>query len=149
MDGSLGEGFGPPFVRNSEIIARQSLAASRRCGLKRAYEPPAASDGLRILVERLWPRGLARERARIDHWCKEILPSPALRRWFGHEPPRWPEFQERYRAELAANAAGIARVRALCAGRRVTFVYAARDPAMNSALVLRDYLGAPLSKGPR
>lgn len=109
-------------------------------GLKRAYDPPAKDDGLRILVERLWPRGLTRERARIDHWCKEVAPSPELRKWFGHEPSRWPEFQQRYRTELRANAAEVARLKEICAGRRVTFVFAARDEKMNSALLLRDYL---------
>jgi len=110
--------------------------------LKRAYDPPTKDDGLRILVERLWPRGLTRERAKIDHWCKEVAPSPALRRWFAHEPARWPEFQKRYRAELKANASEVARLEELCAGRRVTFVFAARDEAMNSAVLLRVYLGA-------
>ena len=108
--------------------------------LKRAYDPPAKDDGLRVLVERLWPRGLTRERARIDHWCKEVAPSPELRKWYGHDPARWPEFQQRYRAELTANEAEVARLKALCAGRRVTFIFAARDEAMNSALLLRDHL---------
>jgi len=110
--------------------------------LKRAYEPPATADGLRILVERLWPRGLARARAKIDHWCKEVAPSPDLRRWFGHDPARWPEFRGRYRAELDANAEEVARLRKLCAGRRITFIFAARDEAMNSAVVLREYVQA-------
>jgi uncharacterized protein YeaO (DUF488 family) len=110
--------------------------------LKRACDPPGNEDGLRILVERLWPRGLTRDRAKIDHWCKEVAPSPERRRWYAHEPARWPEFQKRYRAELKANAVEVARVAALCAGRRVTFVFAARDEAMNSAVLLREYLRA-------
>ncbi len=110
--------------------------------LKRAYDPPAAADGLRILVERLWPRGVARARAKIDHWCKEVAPSPELRRWFGHDPARWPEFRRRYRAELQSNAEEVTRLEKLCAGRRVTFIFAARDEAMNSAVVLREYLCA-------
>lgn len=108
--------------------------------LKRAYDPPAKDDGLRVLVERLWPRGLTRERARIDHWCKEVAPSPELRKWYGHDPARWPEFQNRYRAELKAYAAEVARLVEFCAGRRVTFIFAARDEAMNSALLLREHL---------
>ena len=108
--------------------------------LKRVYDPPAAADGLRILVERLWPRGLTRERAKIDHWCRDVAPSPELRRWFGHDPARWPEFVRRYRAELRSNAEDVTRLAKLCAGRRVTFVFAARDESMNSALVLREYL---------
>lgn len=110
--------------------------------LKRAYDPPTTADGLRILVERLWPRGLTRERAKIDHWCKEVAPSPELRRWFGHDPARWSEFGRRYRAELQSNAEEVARLAKLCAGRRVTFVFAARDETMNSAVVLREYLRA-------
>jgi uncharacterized protein YeaO (DUF488 family) len=110
--------------------------------LKRAYEPPASVDGLRILVERLWPRGLARARAQIDHWCKEVAPSPELRRWFAHDPAHWPEFRRRYRAELKANADEVKELKKLCTGRRVTFVFAARDEAMNSAVVLREYLSA-------
>jgi uncharacterized protein YeaO (DUF488 family) len=108
--------------------------------LKRAYDPPTAADGPRILVERLWPRGLTRERAKIDHWCKEVAPRPALRRWFGHDPARWPEFRRRYRAELRSNVDEVARLAKLCAGRRVTFVFAARDESMNGAVVLREYL---------
>ncbi|MFM9843228.1 MAG: DUF488 domain-containing protein [Dongiaceae bacterium] len=115
--------------------------------LKRAYDPPAAADGLRILVERLWPRGLTRGRAKIDHWCKEVAPSPELRKWFGHDPARWPEFQKRYRAELKANAAEVARLEGLCAGRRVTFVFAARDEAMNSAMLLRGFLRRGRGRG--
>jgi len=71
--------------------------------LKRAYDTPHRDDGVRILVERLWPRGVSREKAALDHWTKDIAPSPALRKWYGHIPDKWPEFQERYRAELAAN----------------------------------------------
>ena len=108
--------------------------------LKRAYERPDPGDGTRILVERLWPRGLTKEKAAIDHWAKEIAPSPALRRWYGHRPELWPEFQQRYRAELDANPEAVARLRALCAAGPVTFVYAARDEARNSATVLKAYL---------
>ena len=109
--------------------------------LKRAYDPPTEADGPRILVERLWPRGLTRERAKIDHWCKEVAPSPGLRRWFGHDPARWQEFRRRYRAELDANSEEVARLAKLGAGHHVTFVFAARDEAMNSAVVLQEYLG--------
>jgi uncharacterized protein YeaO (DUF488 family) len=110
--------------------------------LKRAYDPPAAADGLRILVERLWPRGLARARAKIDYWCKEVAPSAELRRWFSHAPARWPEFRRRYRAELRSNTEEVARLAKLCAGHRATFVFAARDESMNSAVVLREYLAS-------
>ena len=109
--------------------------------LKRIYEPRAAQDGTRVLVERLWPRGVSKQDPRIDQWLKEIAPSPELRAWFGHEPARWAEFQRRYRAELAGNAEAVARLRALLAQGPVTLVYAARDPEINSARVLREWLG--------
>lgn len=109
--------------------------------LKRAYDEPSPDDGLRILVERLWPRGLSKERAAVDLWAKDLAPSPDLRRWFHHDPERWGEFQERYRAELGQKTEGIEELRRKCEGQTVTFVYAAHDQGHNSALVLRDYLG--------
>ena len=108
--------------------------------LKRAYEPPAKTDGLRILVERLWPRGLTKEKAAIDHWVKDLAPSPALRSWYGHQPARWLDFQRRYGEELAGQQAALGELKALCSGRQVTFVFAAKDEARNSALVLRRVL---------
>jgi uncharacterized protein YeaO (DUF488 family) len=108
--------------------------------LKRAYEKPAPDDGLRVLVERLWPRGLSKERAAVDLWMKDIAPSPELRRWFNHDPARWDEFQRRYRAELRQNKDVVDELRRKCRDRTVTFVYAARDEEYNSALVLRAYL---------
>lgn len=108
--------------------------------LKRAYDAPAPSDGVRILVERLWPRGVRKEALALDHWLKDIAPSAALRKWYGHEPDKWPEFQQRYRAELDANPEAVAELHQLCAAGAVTFVYAARDELRNSATVLRAYL---------
>lgn len=108
--------------------------------LKRVYDPPTPVDGVRILVERLWPRGVSKERAAVAHWVKDVAPSPALRQWYGHVPERWPEFQQRYRAELDANPAAVATLRALVASGPVTFVFAASDPERNSATLLRDYL---------
>lgn len=108
--------------------------------LKRAYDPPEAADGVRILVDRLWPRGLAKNKAALDHWLKDVAPSTALRRWFGHDPARWAEFRRRYRAELAARPEAMAELRRLAAGRRATLVYAARDTAHNEAVVLRELL---------
>lgn len=108
--------------------------------LKRAYEAPQKSDGTRILVERLWPRGLTKEKAAIDHWTKDVAPSPELRRWYGHKPELWPEFQKRYRAELKANQEAVAALEALCTAGPVTFVYAAKDEERNSAVLLRSYL---------
>lgn len=108
--------------------------------LKRVYEPKAKSDGVRILVERLWPRGMTREAAGIDIWMKEVSPSPALRRWYDHDPEKWPEFQRRYEAELTANAEAIAELKRIAGERNVTFVYAASDRERNSAAALKVYL---------
>jgi uncharacterized protein YeaO (DUF488 family) len=109
--------------------------------LKRAYEEPSPSDGSRILVERLWPRGLSKERAKVDAWLKEVAPSQELRRWYGHDVAKWQEFKKRYRAELAANKDAVAELRRRIGAGTVTFVYAARDEEHNSALVLKEYLG--------
>ena len=111
--------------------------------IKRAYAAPAAEDGLRILVDRLWPRGLSKEAAAVDLWLKEIAPSTELRTWFGHDPARWPAFQERYRVELRdpERAAALDRLRA--AGResgRVTLLFAAREERYNHAVMLCDAL---------
>ena len=108
--------------------------------LKRAYEKSARSDGLRILVERLWPRGLSKERASVDVWLKNIAPSPTLRRWFGHDPAKWEEFQKRYWAELDANPDVVAELRRSVREGPVAFVYAARDEQHNGALALWEYL---------
>tara|TARA_R110000787_G_scaffold133647_2_gene246042 strand:+ start:134 stop:493 length:360 start_codon:yes stop_codon:yes gene_type:complete len=109
--------------------------------LKRAYEAPDPADGVRILVERLWPRGLAKEAAALDHWIKDVAPSADLRTWYGHDPEKWPAFRARYRAELDANGDAVEAVRHLCAGGPATFIFAAKDEERNSAVVLRDYLG--------
>ncbi len=114
--------------------------APERLKLKRAYEPPARGDGVRILVDRLWPRGLQKDGAALDDWIKEIAPSPELRKWFGHDPERWGEFRRRYAAELRGSAEALERIRALARRRPVTLIYAARDEAHNHALVLRDTL---------
>ncbi len=108
--------------------------------LKRAYEKPASDDGIRVLVERLWPRGLSKDRAAVDLWIKDVAPSPELRRWFNHDPTRWDEFQRRYRAELRQKRDVVDELRQKCRDGIVTFVYAARDEEHNSALVLRAYL---------
>ena len=108
--------------------------------LKRAYDPAAPSDGTRILVDRLWPRGVSKERADLAEWMKDIAPSTALREWFGHDPARWAEFQTRYRAELADHQAELDQIRALARKGMVTLVYSARDEAHNDAVVLRHVL---------
>ena len=113
--------------------------------LKRVYEAPAPADGYRVLVDRLWPRGVTRERAELDLWLKEIAPSPGLRTWWDHDPLRLTEFSERYRAELAENPA-VDELRNLVATHPVTtLLYGAHDPDVNHAAVLRDFLDGPRS----
>jgi len=114
--------------------------ARPRIELKRVYDPLSESDGVRILVERLWPRGMSKAKAAIDHWVRDVAPTPALRTWYGHKPERWEEFQERYRAELTENPVAVDLVKSFCATQRVTFVFAAKDEARNSAVVLREFL---------
>jgi uncharacterized protein YeaO (DUF488 family) len=115
-------------------------AEARDVRLKRAYDPPAAEDGVRILVDRLWPRGLRKADAAIDHWLKEAAPSTELRRWFGHEPSRWNEFRRRYRAELSGKPAVVEELKQIARKGPVTLIFAARDEARNEAVVLRDLL---------
>jgi uncharacterized protein YeaO (DUF488 family) len=118
------------------------LPASR-VRLKRAYEHAAPEDGVRVLVDRLWPRGLRKADAAIDRWMKDIAPSTQLRQWFGHEPERWPEFRRRYSRELQQRAAAVEELRELARGGRVTLVFAAHDEVHNDAIVLRDALLQP------
>jgi uncharacterized protein YeaO (DUF488 family) len=108
--------------------------------LKRVYERPSRKDGLRILVERLWPRGLTKERAEVGLWLKDVAPSPELRKWFGHEPARWETFQKRYRQELRNNKDAVKLLKQKAKSGTVTLVYAARDEQHNGALVLKRYL---------
>jgi uncharacterized protein YeaO (DUF488 family) len=110
--------------------------------VKRVYETPSRKDGLRILVDRLWPRGLTKERAAVDLWMKDVAPSTELRKWFGHDPARWNQFQTRYRRELARNEAALAQLRQKADARTVTLVYGARDEEHNEALVLKRILEA-------
>jgi uncharacterized protein YeaO (DUF488 family) len=113
----------------------------RTVAIKRVYEPAAAGDGYRILIDRLWPRGVSKERARLDLWLRWIAPSAELRTWFGHDPARWSAFVKRYRAELRANNAGVDELRrAIAKKRKVTLVYAARDQEHNDAVALRQIL---------
>jgi uncharacterized protein YeaO (DUF488 family) len=108
--------------------------------LKRAYEPASPEDGVRVLVDRLWPRGLRKSKAAIDKWLKDLAPSTELRRWFGHDPNRWPEFRRRYKAQLAHKTELLGELRALARKRPVTLVFAARDKQHNDAVVLRDVI---------
>ena len=108
--------------------------------LKRAYDPVAAKDGVRILVDRIWPRGVTRAAARIDTWLKEIAPSTQLRKWFGHDPKKWNEFRKRYRLELKQQSDAIAFIRRQAREGTVTLVYGARDREHNQAVVLKQVL---------
>jgi uncharacterized protein YeaO (DUF488 family) len=108
--------------------------------LKRAYEPAAASDGERILIDRIWPRGVTREEARLSEWARELAPSTELRRWFAHDPARFAEFRRRYTAELAAQEDKLRGLRRRARAGTVTLVYAARDAEHNDAVVLAEIL---------
>lgn len=114
--------------------------AADQLRLKRAYEAAAASDGMRVLVDRLWPRGVSKDAAAVDLWLKELAPSTELRKWFGHDLARWPEFQRRYDEELRQHPEMMAQLRGLARKQRVTLVYAAKDEAHNDAVVLRKLL---------
>ena len=108
--------------------------------IKRIYEPAAADDGYRILVDRLWPRGLSRQQAAVDFWARAVAPSDALRKWYRHEADKWPEFKRRYFAELQANSDGLAELRENLQHDRVTLVFSSRETQLNNAHALREFL---------
>ena len=108
--------------------------------IKRIYEPPSKSDGYRVLVDRLWPRGIKKEDADIDEWAKELAPSPDLRKWFGHDPQLWPDFKKRYMEELRANDAAKTFAKAHAEERTITLLYSAKSEEYNNAGVLQKYL---------
>ena len=114
--------------------------SARDIRLKRAYQPAAADDGTRILVDRLWPRGLKKSDAAIERWLKDIAPSTALRQWFAHDPARWPEFRRRYAAEIRRHPDQLAELRAVARKGPVTLIFSARDELRNDAVVLRNVL---------
>lgn len=117
--------------------------------IKRAYEPVARDDGERYLVDRLWPRGVKKEALHLTAWLKEIAPSDALRRWFGHESERWEEFRRRYLAELKSQQAALQPLRDALERGPVTLVYSAHDEEHNQAVVLRDFLLEPAHASPK
>jgi uncharacterized protein YeaO (DUF488 family) len=118
-----------------------------RIRTKRVYDKPDPSDGRRILIDRLWPRGLSKTIARIDFWAKAVAPSNELRRWYRHDPAKWGEFQRRYFAELDANPRGLDDLRSHLSGRTVTLLYGSKEARLNNATALRLYLAA--SQGAR
>src|ERR1700756_208702 len=119
-------------------MARRPVALKLQ--LKRVYESAGDNDGARLLVDRIWPRGLTKADAGVDRWLKDIAPSSELRRWFGHDADRWPEFKRRYTEELRQHAAELDEIRALARKGTVTLLYGARDHLHNNAVVLRDVL---------
>ncbi|NHN85693.1 DUF488 family protein [Acetobacter musti] len=110
--------------------------------VRRVYDPPGPDDGARILVDRLWPRGVSRERAHLTLWLRDIAPSTELRKWFAHDPEKWSEFRRRYEAELDDNPAAVAEIMKIAGQGRVTLLYGARDTQHNEAVVLADWLRA-------
>jgi uncharacterized protein YeaO (DUF488 family) len=111
-----------------------------KLNIKRVYERPSRNDGTRILVDRIWPRGVSKKKAALDEWFKDIAPSPGLRKWFGHDPERFAEFRRRYCAELKLNKAAVKHMRDLMRGSQVTLLYGAHDEEHNHARVLAEYL---------
>lgn len=126
-----------------------SRIAASRVRLKRPYEPPAASDGTRVLIDRLWPRGVRKDATALDLWLKDIGPSTELRKWFGHEPSRWAEFRRRYADEIAQKPQLLAQLRDIARQGVLTMVYSAHDEQHNDALVLQELiLHPPTATGP-
>lgn len=116
--------------------------------VRRVYESAAVEDGYRVLVDRLWPRGLSKERAKVDLWLKEIAPSTELRKWFGHDPEKWDEFKARYRRELDRQPETVNKLADLVKQHRVTLVYGAKNTENNQAVVLKEYLDKKLRELP-
>jgi len=124
----------------NRIGAAMTRIAAGNVKLKRAYEAATAADGRRILVDRLWPRGVKKADAAIDLWLKDLAPSTDLRKWFGHEPARWEEFSRRYRAEIDRRSDQLAELRKLAQSHPITLVYSAHDELHNNAVALRDII---------
>ncbi|WP_294953842.1 DUF488 domain-containing protein [Sulfurovum sp.] len=107
--------------------------------IKRVYEEPSKADGQRVLVDRLWPRGLSREKAQVDIWMKEISPSDELRHWYGHDPRKWSEFKEKYAVELDANQSNVEKLLSIIQAETVTFLYSSKEQKLNNAVALKEY----------
>lgn len=108
--------------------------------IKRAYEAYSPTDGKRILIDRLWPRGISKEEVKLDLWLKDIAPSTELRQWFGHDPAKWREFKKRYISEIKSNTQALSQIQTLVKKGKVTLVYGAKDEEHNDAVVLKEYL---------
>jgi len=127
----------------SKARASRRRPRSHRIAIKRAYDDPSAADGLRILIDRLWPRGMTKAALKHDAWPRALTPSNALRKWYGHDPQRFAEFRRRYREELAAHEDELAALRATVKGRRATLITAVREVELSHAQVLREILEKP------
>jgi len=138
--GERGGEFSSPACYLHESGQEAPAAGARGVCIKRIYDKPQAADGYRALVDRLWPRGVSRQRAALAVWVKELAPSTELRLWYGHDPKRWREFGRRYRAELRAHPQALAALRARARRERVTLLTATREPRINHAVVLRALL---------
>lgn len=121
--------------------------SSTRIGLKRIYDAPEEGDGMRVLVDRVWPRGVSKAEAGLGRWLRNVAPSTELRKWFRHDPERWEEFKRRYRRELADSPTGFYELLSLCREGTVTLLFAARDREHNQAVVLRELLDEALASG--
>jgi uncharacterized protein YeaO (DUF488 family) len=115
--------------------------------IRRVYEKPQPGDGCRVLVDRLWPRGLKKSDARVDLWLRECAPSDALRRWYGHLPERWPEFKRRYFEELKGGVDPYGQIEQHCRGKVVTLLFGSRELQLNNAVALKEYLEQPGAAG--
>ena len=135
--------YSSPACSLHEFGPASKLTRAKDIQIKRIYDEPDAADGFRALVDRLWPRGISRQRAALDAWLAELAPSTALRKWFHQDATRWLEFARRYRAELRAQAPALQALRQRAAQQRVTLLYAAHDARRNHARVLRDLLRKP------
>ena len=113
--------------------------------LKRVYEKPNPSDGKRVLVDRLWPRGLAKQQAKIDEWVKDLAPSTELRNWYRHDPEKWTEFKKRYWKELDRNPGLVSKLAEECRGRTVSFVFSSKEEKLNNAVALKEYIESQAS----
>lgn len=127
-------------TRQGAGAPKKRTSAAKHLRLKRVYEPAAPDDGVRVLVDRLWPRGLTKEKAAVDHWMKDVAPSSELRKWFGHDPDRWTEFKRRYKAELRQHKDLLDDLSELTRQGTVTLLFGAHDEVHNDAVVLREVL---------
>lgn len=136
--GAAARSFRSPACSLHELEMEHTPRRARDVRIKRIYDKPARSDGFRILVDRIWPRGVTKQQVSLDAWGRALAPSTALRKWFGHDPKRWSRFRERYRAELREHAVELDALRRRAARQRVTLLYAARDSRINHAVVIEE-----------